>query len=101
MWDTFHGSLASHKCRIWCLTSNTVCMASTRKEIDAVLKNKWSVGNFYLVIFFLSVYFFKKSVKFIFEKILFDGAGLLVNYPPKKFRENRTTDKGVTHILRH
>ena len=58
-------------------------------------------GKYLLGYFFLSVYFFKKSVKFIFEKILFDGAGLLVNYPPKKFREHRTTDDGVTHILRH
>ena len=65
--DTFHGSLASLKCKIWCLTSDTVCVASTAKEIDAVLKNKWSVGNIYLVISSLSVYFLKNSVKLLLK----------------------------------
>ena len=50
MWYTFQGSLASHKCKSSCLTSDTVCVASATKEIDAVLKNKWSVGNIYMVI---------------------------------------------------
>ena len=43
VWDTFHGSLASHKCNSSCLTSDTVCVASATNEIDALLKNKWSV----------------------------------------------------------
>ena len=59
VWDTFHGSLASHKCNSSCLTSDTVCVASATKEIDAPLKNKWSVGNIYMVISSLSVYFFR------------------------------------------
>ena len=76
-----------------------MCVASTAKEIDAVLKDKSSVGNIYLVISSLSVYFFKNSMKFLFKIFLFHGAGLLISYPHKKFRENRTTDEEVTHIL--
>ena len=71
MWDIFHGSLASHKCKSSCLTSDTVCVATATKVIDALLKNKWSVGNIYMVISFLSVY----------------------------FSDNRTMDEEVTHVL--
>ena len=84
MWDIFHGSLASLKCKSSCLTNDTLCVASTTKVIDVLLKNKWSVGNIYMVISSLSVYLLENSVTFLFKKILFYGAGLLVIYPPKK-----------------
>ena len=87
VWDTFHGSLDSHKCNSSCLTSDTVCVASATKEIDALLKNKWSVGNIYMVISSLIVYLFENSVKFLFKFCLFHGVGLLISYPPKKFVE--------------
>ena len=67
VWDTFHGSLASHKCKSSCLTSDTMCVASATKEIDALLKNKWSVGNIYMVISSLSVYFLDNSMKLLFK----------------------------------
>ena len=67
VWDTFNGPLASHKCNSSCLTSDTVCVALATKEIDALLKNKWSVGNIYMVISSLSVYFLDNSVKFLFK----------------------------------
>ena len=84
MWDIFHGSLASHKCKSSCLTSDTLCVASATKVIDVLLKNKWSVGNIYMVISSLSVYLLENSMKFVFQIFLFDGVGLLVIYPPKK-----------------
>ena len=59
------------------------------------------MGNIYMVISSLSVYLLENSVKFIFKIFLFHGVGLLVSYPPKKNRENRTTDEEVTHVLRH
>ena len=31
MWDTFHGSLASHKCKSSGITSDTLCVASATK----------------------------------------------------------------------
>ena len=67
VWDTFHGSLASYKCNSSCLTSDTVCVASATKEIDALLKNKWSVRNIYMVISFLSVYFLDNFMKLLFK----------------------------------
>ena len=84
MWDTFHGSLASHKCKCSCLTPDTVCVASATKDIDALLKNKWSTVSIYMVISSLIVYFLQNSMKFLFKKNLFDGVGLLVSSPPKK-----------------
>ena len=67
VWDTFHGSLASHKCKSSCLASDTVCVASATKEIDVLLKNKWSVGNIYMVISSLSVYFLDNYMKLLFK----------------------------------
>ena len=59
------------------------------------------VRNIYMVISSLSVYLLENSVKILFKFFLFHGVGLLVSYPPKKIRENRTTDEEVTHVLRH
>ena len=64
-------------------------------------EKKWSVGNIYTVISSLSVYLLENSVKFLFKIFLFHGIGLLVSYPPKKIRKNRTTDEEVMHVLRH
>ena len=71
VWDIFHGSLASHKCKSSCLTSDTLCVASATKVIDVLLKNKWSAGNIYMVISSLSVYLLENSVKFLFQFIFF------------------------------
>ena len=70
MWDIFHGSLARHKCKSLCLTSDTLCGASATKVIDVLLKNKWSMGNIYMVISSLSVYLLENSVKFLFKKFV-------------------------------
>ena len=88
VWDIFHGSLASHKCKNPCLTSDTLWVASATKVIDVLLKNKWSVGNIYMVISSLSVYLLENSVKFLFQFFLFYGVGLLISYPPKKLWES-------------
>ena len=77
MWDIFHGSLGIHKRNSSCLTCDTLCMASATKVIDVLLKNKWSVGNIYMVISSLSVYLLENFVKFLFKFFLFHGVAFL------------------------
>ena len=50
--------------------------------------------------FFPKCLFIRELCEIPFQNFLIHGVGLLVSYPPKKFRENRTTDEEVTHVLR-